>query len=210
MAVNDPATDYMPKDYFLAKTIGMELYQSGGGGIDIKTQVTMDDDKVIQVIVAIPLWECDDRGQVENIVHKIAGDVPEIIINGTGRFVTHGPIGDCGTTGRKLAVDFYGGNCKIGGGSPWTKDASKADLTLNIYARYKALEYLKAHGLNVVYCSISCCIGRRKIRVSLFDQANQLFKTYCESPMPQELITKFHLREPRFARMCRDGLLVDL
>ena len=32
---------------------------------------------------------------------------------------------------RKLAMDFYGGNSKIGGGSPWTKDASKADLTLH-------------------------------------------------------------------------------
>jgi S-adenosylmethionine synthetase len=62
-----------------------------------------------------------------------------VIINGTGKYVQHGPIADCGITGRKLAVDFYGGNGRIGGGSPWTKDPSKADLTLNLYARYLAV-----------------------------------------------------------------------
>ena len=46
------------------------------------------------------------------------------------------------TTGRKLAVDFYGGNCVIGGGSPWTKDGTKADLSLNLLARARAVSYI--------------------------------------------------------------------
>ena len=40
----------------------------------------------------------------------------QIIINGTGIYKQHGPIADSGTTGRKLAVDFYGNNAPIGGG----------------------------------------------------------------------------------------------
>ena len=52
-----------------------------------------------------------------------------------GVYKSHSSIADCGVTGRKLAVDFYGGNEKVGGGSPWTKDGSKADLTLNLLAR---------------------------------------------------------------------------
>lgn len=57
-----------------------------------------------------------------------------------GTYVKHSTFGDCGTTGRKLAVDFYGGNCPIGGGSPWTKDGTKADLSLNMLARKFAKE----------------------------------------------------------------------
>ena len=65
----------------------------------------------------------------------------DFIFNGTGRYVKHSSFGDSGTTGRKLAVDFYGGNCIIGGGSPWTKDGTKADLALNLYARFVAKQW---------------------------------------------------------------------
>ena len=70
--------------------------------------------------MAIPLHDGQSDEAVRNIVTSIAfeawGKVPEIHVNGTGRYVTHGSVGDCGTTGRKLAVDFYGGNCEIGAG----------------------------------------------------------------------------------------------
>ena len=93
----------------------------------------------------------------------ISSDGCEIIINGTGRYVQHSPIADCGTTGRKLAVDFYGGACRIGGGSPWTKDGSKADLTLNLYARKLARQYAEEYGCDV-YTSLACCIGKQGSR----------------------------------------------
>src|SRR5207249_5978451 len=37
-------------------------------------------------------------------------------VNPTGRFVTGGPMGDTGLTGRKIIVDTYGGSCPHGGG----------------------------------------------------------------------------------------------
>ena len=132
----------------------------------------------------------------------------KLAVNGTGKFVKHGPIGDCGTTGRKLAVDFYGGNCRIGGGSPWTKDGSKADLTLNLLAREKALEFLKKHpDIQEVHCSIACRIGSPEIIVSLYDGHLNELTSYRETVDPAAIIDRFFLRKPRFAQLCRNGLL---
>lgn len=65
---------------------------------------------------------------------KTLGAMPDnLIINGTGTFKTHSSVADCGVSGRKLACDFYGTSAPIGGGSPWTKDGSKADVTLIIF-----------------------------------------------------------------------------
>ena len=128
-------------------------------------------------------------------------------INGTGRFVKHGPVGDCGVTGRKLVVDFYGGNCRIGGGSPWTKDGSKADLSLNLLARARALSYSQEHpDCPEVYCAISCRIGSPEILVVFTDRQGNELLSYRECVSPEEVIKVFRLREPRFAEMCRNGL----
>src|SRR5436853_1886984 len=43
-------------------------------------------------------------------------------INPTGRFVTGGPMGGTGLTGRKIIVDTYGGSCPHGGGAFSGKD----------------------------------------------------------------------------------------
>ena len=81
--------------------------------------------------------------------------------NGTGRYTYHSSIADCGITGRKLACDFYSMAAPIGGGSPWTKDASKADLTLNVYARILACENLADNDECFIY--LSSCIGRAEL-----------------------------------------------
>ena len=97
-----------------------------------------------------------------DFVISVLGEKPaHIIINGTGRYTYHGSIADCGITGRKLACDFYSTACPIGGGSPWTKDASKADLTLNVYARILACENLADNDECFVY--LSSCIGRAEL-----------------------------------------------
>jgi S-adenosylmethionine synthetase len=134
MAVNDPATNFMPKDHYLARKIGQQLYDIKYAGLDIKTQVTLFDDEPEEIVVALPMLPKHSEQDVANAVQFCCNGKTnyKLVVNGTGKFVKHGPIGDCGTTGRKLAVDFYGGNCRIGGGSPWTKDGSKADLTLNL------------------------------------------------------------------------------
>src|SRR6266516_3550577 len=46
----------------------------------------------------------------------------KIFVNPTGRFVTGGPMGDAGLTGRKIIVDTYGGMARHGGGAFSGKD----------------------------------------------------------------------------------------
>ena len=210
MAVNDPTTNFMPKDHYLARKIGQQLYDIKYAGLDIKTQVTLFDDEPEEIVVAIPMLPKHSEQDIINAV-KFCCDGKtnyKLAVNGTGKFVKHGPIGDCGTTGRKLAVDFYGGNCRIGGGSPWTKDGSKADLTLNLLAREKALEFLKKHpDIQEVHCSIACRIGSPEIIVSLYDGHLNELTSYRETGDPAAIIDRFFLRKPRFAQLCRNGLL---
>ena len=209
MAMNTPETGYMPKDHWLAKKIGKHLYDSRYAGIDIKTQVTMQDDKIDEIVVAIPMKEQHSEARIADMIAFCCDGKRDykLHINGTGKFLRHGPLGDCGITGRKLAVDFYGGNCRIGGGSPWTKDGTKAVLSLNLLARARALSYIKEHpDCPEVFCSISCRIGSPEILVAFYDGQNNELLSYREWISPEEVIMHFRLREPRFAQMCRNGL----
>lgn len=210
MAVNDPTTNFMPKDHYLARKIGQQLYDIKYAGLDIKTQVTLFDNEPEEIVVAIPMLPKHSEQDIANAVQFCCNGKTnyKLVVNGTGKFVKHGPIGDCGTTGRKLAVDFYGGNCRIGGGSPWTKDGSKADLTLNLLAREKALNFLKRHSdIQEVHCSIACRIGSPEIIVSLYDGHLNELTSYRETVDPAAIIDRFFLRKPRFAQLCRNGLL---
>lgn len=200
-------TEGMPYEHTLAKRICKALFESGLGGLDIKAQVITDNDEVKKIIVAIPLLYDQDKEQVERYVRTLAdvGKDCVIIINGTGRYVQHSSIADCGTTGRKLVVDFYGGACRIGGGSPWTKDASKADLTLNLFARALAKEYAKKHGCDV-FTSIACCIGSRVLDVSICDAADNILWEGQYEIDPATLRKRFGLDKPIYASMCRWGL----
>ena len=139
-------------------------------------------------------------------MQSILGSDCRVTVNGTGRYVTHGSIGDCGTTGRKLVADFYGGNAKIGGGSPWGKDPTKADVTLNILARDRALTYLRDHNLDEVHCAISCCIGRSEIRVTFFNGLGECLESHVENDPPSHIIDRLGLREPGYAGVCEEGL----
>ena len=209
MAVRSPETDNMPPDHYLAKKIGKHLYDIKYAGLDIKTQVTMRDNKPEEIVVAIPMLPKHSKQDIANVVQFCCGGSKDykLIVNGTGRFVRHGSIGDCGTTGRKLAVDFYGGNCRIGGGSPWTKDGTKADLSLNLLARARALSYLEHHSdCDEVHCAISCHIGSPEITVAFFNGKMEELLSYRENVTPAQVIEEFRLREPRYAEMCREGL----
>lgn len=59
-------------------------------------------------------------------------------MNPTGRFVTGGPAGDSGLTGRKIIVDTYGGIGRHGGGCFSGKDPTKVDRSAAYAARYVA------------------------------------------------------------------------
>lgn len=201
----DHSTCGMPYEHTIAKRICKHLFDSGVGGLDIKAQVITDDGEIKKLIVAIPLQEEADEKFVRGYLCGIAKKDCEIIINGTGRYVQHSPIADCGTTGRKLAVDFYGGSCRIGGGSPWTKDGSKADLTLNLVARKLARQFAEKYGCDV-YTSLACCIGKQEVDVSVCDAANNILWEGKEIIDPAERRKAFKLDTPIYASMCRWGL----
>ena len=65
-------------------------------------------------------------------------------VNPTGRFVTGGPMGDTGLTGRKIIVDTYGGSCPHGGGAFSGKDPTKVDRSACYMARHVAKNVVAA------------------------------------------------------------------
>lgn len=82
-----------------------------------------------------------------------------VYINPTGRFVTGGPDGDAGLTGRKIIVDTYGGASAHGGGAFSGKDPTKVDRSAAYMMRYIA-KNLVSHGYaKKVSIQISYCIG---------------------------------------------------
>ena len=217
MAVNEPSTNFMPYDHWLARKIGDRLYDCAryicvNWGLDIKVQVSMIDGCVKKVIVAIPLMDSEvELPRVRAEVKRLVGTSEfELIVNGTGSYVCHSSMGDCGTTGRKLAVDFYGGNCRIGGGNPWTKDPTKADLTLNLYARKLALEYLKSNNLDECHVQIECCIGRKDITIQYYDGHMNLLDTSYENKPNNEIIDELGLRSNVYSKLARNGLFSSI
>ena len=80
-------------------------------------------------------------------------------INPTGRFVTGGPTGDCGLTGRKIIVDTYGGFARHGGGAFSGKDPTKVDRSAAYAARYLAKNVVAAKLASVCEIQVSYAIG---------------------------------------------------
>jgi len=206
MALDRPSSGNMPRDHYLARKLGQALFKSRLGGLDIKTLVATEDGNATHVTVAIPLMDGDwNEATVRETAQEITG-CRDITVNGTGRYVRHSSLADCGVTGRKLAVDLYGGNCRIGGGAPWTKDGSKADLTLNIHARKLALDFMRQNRLRGVHTAVSCSIGSPEIEISYQDGHGHELKTERTEARPSELIRKYGLDKPVFTRLCREGL----
>lgn len=219
-AENNPEHNYMPLDHAYARELCKEIYDTKIAGLDIKTQVTLNkNDEICQVIAAVPMKTKEQKASIAELVESWVRKYPhvdgvEIIINGTGEYIIHSSISDCGVTGRKLVVDFYGGNSKIGGGSPWTKDGTKADLTLNLMARQIAKANL-VHNKDKVYrveSSIACCIGRSEVLVNIkmegkdgsvknFEIATHLY--------PSKLKEKFELDRAIFAEVYRNWMFYD-
>jgi len=83
------------------------------------------------------------EGIVEEVINKtidkeMMSKYTKIFVNPTGRFVTGGPMGDTGLTGRKIIIDTYGGWSRHGGGAFSGKDPSKVDRSASYMARYIA------------------------------------------------------------------------
>jgi S-adenosylmethionine synthetase len=80
-------------------------------------------------------------------------------INPTGSFVTGGPVGDCGLTGRKIIVDTYGGAARHGGGAFSGKDPSKVDRSAAYAGRYVAKNVVAAGLAERCEIQVSYAIG---------------------------------------------------
>jgi S-adenosylmethionine synthetase len=83
----------------------------------------------------------------------------KILINPTGRFVTGGPEGDTGVTGRKIIVDTYGGSCPHGGGAFSGKDPSKVDRSAAYAARWVAKHLVAAGAASRCTIQVAYAIG---------------------------------------------------
>ena len=127
---------------------------------DAKSQVSVVYDangkpvRVDTVVLSVQHSDKASRKQIEGDLRKLVIEkaIPKkwldaktrVLINPTGRFVTGGPCGDCGVTGRKIIVDTYGGMGRHGGGAFSGKDPSKVDRSAAYMARYIAKNVVAA------------------------------------------------------------------
>jgi S-adenosylmethionine synthetase len=126
---------------------------------DGKSQVTIEyrDGRPFRVEAVVISTQHDAQVETEQLRDDIAAKVirqtvPEELlddntklhINPTGRFVTGGPQGDAGLTGRKIIVDTYGGYAPHGGGAFSGKDPTKVDRSAAYMARYIAKNIVAA------------------------------------------------------------------
>jgi len=108
------------------------------------------------------------------------------LINPTGRFVTGGPKGDTGLTGRKIIVDTYGGAAPHGGGAFSGKDPSKVDRSAAYMARYLA-KLVVARGW------ATKCLVQLSYAIGVADPVSFLVETFgIRETKGKEIATKLH------------------
>ena len=173
--------ELMPLPIMLAHKLVMRLSEARRSGAmpflrpDGKSQVTVryaDDKPVAIETVVISIQhspEIDNDKLREQIAEQVI--VPTLpvelfdrkkvtfLINPTGRFVTGGPMGDTGLTGRKIIVDTYGGSCPHGGGAFSGKDPTKVDRSACYMARHVAKNIVAAGLADRAQVQVAYAIG---------------------------------------------------
>ena len=162
----DETPELMPLPISLAHKLCAKLTEVRKNGVlgylrpDGKSQVTVEYDennnpvRVDTVVISSQHAADVTLEQIRaDIVEKIIkpvipaemlDDNTKYHINPTGRFVTGGPQGDSGLTGRKIIVDTYGGYARHGGGAFSGKDPTKVDRSAAYAARYVAKNIVAA------------------------------------------------------------------
>jgi S-adenosylmethionine synthetase len=126
---------------------------------DAKSQVTVEyrDGKPVSIPAVVVSTQHHEKVSQKDIHDYVVSEVirktvpAELLtkdtkyhINPTGRFVTGGPHGDTGLTGRKIIVDTYGGWGRHGGGAFSGKDPTKVDRSAAYMARHVAKNIVAA------------------------------------------------------------------
>jgi S-adenosylmethionine synthetase len=172
--------ELMPMPIMLAHKLTKQLAHARKNGAlpylrpDGKSQVTVEYQYGIPKRVDTVVVSTQHAPEVEQ--SKIQADVYErvvkyvvpdgmldektkVYVNPTGRFVTGGPLGDAGLTGRKIIVDTYGGLARHGGGAFSGKDPTKVDRSAAYMARYIAKNLVAAGIADRLELQVSYAIG---------------------------------------------------
>lgn len=196
---------------------------------DMKSQVTIDYtgdypkvDTVLMSIQHDPDYnEAEFKEYIINEIIKpvvasfeVNYDDYDILLNPTGRFVTGGPHGDAGLTGRKIIVDTYGGASRHGGGAFSGKDATKVDRSAAYAARYVAKNIVAAGLADRCEIQLSYAIGVAEpisIYLETFDTQHVdnsvIIKAIRENfdLTPKGIIAKLDLRRPIYSETAAYG-----
>jgi S-adenosylmethionine synthetase len=173
--------ELMPLPIMLAHKLVMRLSDRRRSGAidwlrpDGKSQVTVRyvDGKPRSVETVVISTQHSDKAGLARIREDVIEQVivptipPEILdlsrcvmhVNPTGRFVTGGPMGDTGLTGRKIIVDTYGGACPHGGGAFSGKDPTKVDRSACYMARHVAKNVVAAGLAERALIQVAYAIG---------------------------------------------------
>lgn len=212
-ATNETA-NYMPITVNLAQELVRRLdwvrHHTELGKIlrpDGKSQVTMEFDAagnpigIHSLVIAAQHCEAIETAALQQairqvIIEPVCGSwlrpQTAIHINGTGRFLIGGPVGDTGLTGRKLMVDTYGTIAKHGGGAFSGKDATKVDRSAAYMARYVAKHIVAAGFCDRCEVSVAYAIS------GMYPEAVQIH-TFCSEHIPKPLIEKAVVQTFSFA-----------
>jgi S-adenosylmethionine synthetase len=152
------------------------------------------------------------------IRHTVPGDLMDddtkYHINPTGRFVTGGPHGDSGLTGRKIIVDTYGGYAPHGGGAFSGKDPTKVDRSAAYMARYIAKNIVSAGLADKCEVQLAYAIGvAEPVSVYVDTQGTGRISEVALSKLvrehfpltPKEIISELKLRRPVYRQTAAYG-----
>ena len=141
---------------------------------DAKSQVTFNyvDGRPTKIEAVVLSTQHDETIELDDLRHAVEENIINhvipaelrspnyrTLINPTGRFVTGGPKGDAGLTGRKIIVDTYGGAAPHGGGAFSGKDPSKVDRSAAYMARFLAKQIVARGWAKKALVQLAYAIG---------------------------------------------------